>query len=147
MAISSYKTYLCTVTSASSTTTYTKLIDIKDSPNMGGAPEMLETTTKSDPMQTFIEGIQQLDALEFTANYDVDDFATLKAMAGTSTKFALILNGTEGSGGVVTGSDGVFTWTGTLSVYLVGNGVNEVNDMGITITPSTAIEFAESTTA
>ena len=30
---------------------------------------MLETTTLSDNMQTYIPGVQSLDALEFTANY------------------------------------------------------------------------------
>ena len=54
--------------------TYSKLIDIKDFPDLGGAPEMIETTTLSDNMQTYIPGIQSLDALEFTANYTLNDF-------------------------------------------------------------------------
>ena len=61
---------------------FEKLIDIKDFPDLGGAPEMLETTTLSDPMQTFIPGIQSLDALEFTANYTKDAFDSLKALEG-----------------------------------------------------------------
>ena len=50
-------------------TDYEKLIDIKEFPDLGGDPEMLETTTLSDNMQTYIAGIQSLDALSFTANY------------------------------------------------------------------------------
>ena len=76
MAISTYKIFLM----MKDTSTYTKLVDIKDFPDLGGAPEMLETTTLSDKMQTYIPGIQSLDALEFTANYTKTDFTTLKAL-------------------------------------------------------------------
>ena len=60
MAISTYGISLMYKETGS---TYTKLIDIKDFPDLGGAPEMLETTTLSDSMQTYIPGIQTLDAL------------------------------------------------------------------------------------
>ena len=69
MAISTYKIFLM----MKETSTYTKLVDIKDFPDLGGAPEMLETTTLSDKMQTYIPGIQSIDALEFTANYTKTD--------------------------------------------------------------------------
>ena len=78
MAISTYKIFLM----KKDTSTYTKLIDIKEFPDLGGAPEMLETTTLSDNMQTYIPGVQSLDALEFTANYTKEDFTKLKALEG-----------------------------------------------------------------
>ena len=65
MAISTYKIFLM----QKNTSAWEKLIDIKEFPDLGGAPEMLETTTLSDKMQTYIPGIQSLDSLEFTANY------------------------------------------------------------------------------
>lgn len=137
MAISTYKIFLMVKGTGD---TYSKLIDIKDFPDLGGAPEMLETTTLSDNMQTYIPGIQSLDALEFTANYTKADFTTLKAMEGTEKDFAVWFGGTE-SGGVLTpdGSDGKFEFKGQLSVFPVGGGVNEVVDMTITIAPSTPI--------
>lgn len=137
MAISTYKIFLMVKGTGD---TYSKLIDIKDFPDLGGAPEMLETTTLSDNMQTYIPGIQSLDALEFTANYTKTDFTTLKAMEGTEKDFAVWFGGTE-SGGVLTpdGSDGKFEFKGQLSVFPVGGGVNEVVDMTITIAPSTPI--------
>ena len=137
MAISTYKIFLMV---KGTNDTYSKLIDIKDFPDLGGAPEMLETTTLSDNMQTYIPGIQSLDALEFTANYTKADFTTLKAMEGTEKDFAVWFGGTE-SGGVLTpdGSDGKFEFKGQLSVFPVGGGVNEVVDMTITIAPSTPI--------
>lgn len=136
MAISTYKVFLM----KKSNTTYSKLVDIKDFPDLGGAPEMLETTTLSDKMQTYIPGIQSNDALEFTANYTQADFATLKALEGTSASYAVWFGGTE-SGGVATpdGSNGKFEFDGELSVHVVGGGVNEVVDMTITIAPSTPI--------
>ena len=136
MAISTYKVFLMKKTSE----TWGKLIDIKDFPDLGGSPELLETTTLSDKMQTYIPGIQSLDALEFTANYTKNDYTTLKALEGVENDYAVWFGGTE-SGGVITptGNDGKFSFKGALSVFTSGGGVNEVVDMTITIAPSTPI--------
>ena len=142
MAISSFKVFLMKGTTTDSTTTYTKLIDIQEFPDLGGAPEMLETTTLSDKMQTYIAGIQSIDALEFKTNYDINDFQTLKALEGKTEKYAVWFGGTE-SGGIVTptGSEGKFSFDGQLSAYANGGGVNEVLGMTITIAPSTPVVF------
>jgi hypothetical protein len=139
MAISTYKVFLM----KKGTSTYEKLIDIKDFPDLGGSPEMLETTTLSDGAQTFIPGIQSIDALEFTANYTKADYSSLVALKGTNTNFAVWFGGTE-AGGVVTptGTDGKFEFSGMLDVFVAGGGVNEVVDMTITIAPSTPITLA-----
>lgn len=140
MAISTYKIFLMKKGSPA----YEKLIDIKDFPDLGGAPEMLETTTLSDNMQTYIPGIQSLDALEFTANYTKEDFTKLKALEGQEIELAVWFGGTgEGASLTPTGSDGKFEFKGQLSVFPVGGGVNEVVDMTITIAPSTPIIMAE----
>jgi len=136
MAISTYKVFLMKASGGS----YSKLVDIKDFPDLGGAPEMLETTTLSDKMQTYIPGIQSNDALEFTCNYTKADFTTLKSLEGTAGSYAVWFGGTE-SGGVVTpdGSNGKYAFDGELSVHVSGGGVNEVVDMVVTIAPSTEI--------
>ena len=138
MATSSYMTFLMKKGTGD---TYEKLIDIKDFPDLGGAPEMLETTTLSDNMQTFIEGIQSQDALEFTANYDLSTYNTLVALKGTATDFGVWFGGTEGTDGTVTptGSEGKFIFKGYLTPRVVGKGVNEVREMIISIAPSTPI--------
>ena len=106
---------------------------------------MLETTTLSDKMQTYIPGIQSLDALEFTANYTKTDFETLKALEGSEQDFAVWFGGTESAGTLTpTGTDGKFEFKGQLSVFPVGGGVNEVVDMTVTIAPSTPITLADS---
>lgn len=138
MAISTYKVFL--MKKAASDSAYTKLVDIKDFPDLGGAPEMLETTTLSDGAQTYIPGIQSQDALEFTANYTKTDFDTLKALEDQDLDLAVWLGGTVSNGvATPTGSDGKFEFTGRLSVFVVGGGVNEVVDMTVSIAPSTVI--------
>lgn len=144
MAISTYKVYLMHKASASGD--YAKLVDIKEFPDMGGTPEMLETTTLSDPIQTFIKGIQTLDSsgLQFTANYDKTDFTTLKALESDNDhQFAVWFGATtSGSTDTPDGSDGKFEFKGSLSVYPNGGGVNEVINMTISIAPSTPITVA-----
>lgn len=138
MAISTYKAFL--MKKGTSGNTYTKLIDIKEFPDLGGAPEMLETTTLSDAAQTYIPGIQSQDALEFTANYTKADFDTLKALEGTEGEYAVWFGATV-SGGTAnpTGSDGKFKFGGKLTVFVTGGGVNEVVEMKISIAPSTLV--------
>ena len=141
MAISTYKVFLMKKTDS----TYAKLVDIKEFPDLGGDPELLETTTLSDRMQTFIKGIQSNEALAFTANYTSTDYQTLLALSGIET-YAVWFGGTENNDGTVTptGADGKFEFNGQLSVHPVGGGVNEVVDMAITIAPSTVITFSAS---
>ena len=127
MAISTYGVTLMYKTSS----TYEKLVDIKDFPDLGGAPEMLETTTLSDSMQTYIPGIQSSDALEFTANYTKADYDKIKALEGKENEFAVYL-GNEGS-------EGKFQFKGYVSAFPLGGGVNEVVGMTVTIAPSTII--------
>lgn len=140
MATSSYKTFLMYKKGEA----YEKLVDIKDFPDLGGEPEMLETTTLSDSMQTYIEGIQSSDALEFNINYDLEVYKTIGAMKGTETEFAVWFGGTEvGNTLTPTGTDGKFEFKGYISIRVVGTGVNEVREATISIAPSTPITLGE----
>lgn len=130
MAISTYGIFLMHKVS----NTFEKLIDIKDFPDLGGAPEMLETTTLSDAMQTYIEGIQSADALEFTANYTKEDYTKLNALKGKEEEYAVYFG--------EDGTNGKFEFSGYLSARVNGGGVNEVVGMTISIAPSTAITVA-----
>ena len=142
MAISTYKIFL--MKKGASGDTYTKFLDIKSFPDLGGAPEMLETTTLSDPMQTYIAGIQSLEALEFEANYTKEDFEKCKEEEGKTSSWAVWFGGT-GTGSTVTptGEYGKFEFDGMLSAFPTGGGVNEVVGMTVTIAPSTPISFGE----
>lgn len=140
MAISTYKVFLMMENDSK----YEKLIDIKDFPDLGGSPEMLETTTLSDGSQTYIPGIESLDGLEFTANYTKADYDKLVALKGADHKFSVWLGGTVANGvATPTGDNGKFNFSGQLSVVVNGGGVNEVVGMTISIAPSSAITVAE----
>ena len=142
MASSTYKSYLM----HKKTDSWEKLIDIVSYPDLGGAPEMLDATTLSDPMTVNILGIQSLDALEFECNYDLEKYTELKAMEGEEKEFAVWLGGSVANG-VATpdGSDGKFEFKGQLAVYVNGGGVNEVRKMTVSIAASTAITLGSET--
>lgn len=138
MAISSYKVFLM---SGGDGNTYSKLVDIKDFPDLGQAPEALDATTLSHGQRVYVQGIQETEDLSFTCNYTKADYTTVKALDdGAAHKFAVWLGGTE-SGGVVTptGSDGKYSFEAFCSVFVNGTGVNEVVEMTITLTPTTVI--------
>ena len=145
MATATYMTFLMHKSkTAESEDAWKKLIDITEFPDLGGEPEMLETTTLSDKMRTYIPGIQGLEGMTFGANYDHEDYLALKALENQEEEYAVWFGGTE-SGDTVTptGADGKFKFKGQLSVFPVGGGVNEVVDMTITIAPSTPITMDE----
>lgn len=140
MAISTYKVFLM----KKDADAYGKLVDIKDFPDLGGSPEMLETTTLSDKMQTYIPGIQSLDALEFNANYTKEEFAKLKALEGQELDLAVWFGGNEANGTLTpTGDDGKFNFKGYVSVFVVGGGTNEVIGMTVAVAPSIPITVGE----
>ena len=141
MAISSYKSFLMGLGASN---TWAKLTDVKDTPDLGGAPEMLDTTTLSNGMRTSIPGIQENEAKTFTANYTKAEFDKLYALRGKLCGYAVWFGGTESNGTVTpTGSDGKYAFGGYLDVYVNGAGVNEVVNMTITIAPATEISHTD----
>jgi len=141
-AITTYKVYLMQSTDSGSS--YTKLVDIKDFPDLGNAPEKLDKTTLSDPIRLHENGIQDIDDLTFTTNYNKVDFTALKALEDNTDKYFAVWFGGSESGGVATpdGSDGKFSFTGKPFTYVQGGGVNEIVDMQISIALSSPIVFA-----
>jgi len=124
-------TYGITLKWGDSAEALTKVVDIKDFPDMIGDPEMLETTTLSDAQVTNIPGIKSSDTLTFTCNYTKEDFTAVNEVAGTALHYALEF------------SDGSkFTWQGQHTCGLPGKGVNEVVEFTINIAASTPVEFA-----
>lgn len=108
-----------------------KLVDIKDFPDLIGDPNMLETTTLSDAQVTNIPGIKSSDMLTFTCNYTKADFGVVNEKADTPMYYALEF------------SDGSkFTWQGQHTCGVPGKGVDEVIEFTINIAASTAVEFA-----
>lgn len=129
MAIS---TYLATLKWGASADAVSKVVDIKEFPDLIGEPNMLETTTMSDAAQTYIPGIKSSDSLAFTYNYTKDTFAKVKADEGKPLFY--VLEFSDGSS---------FTWQGSHVATMPGKGVDEVVEAGVTIAPSTPVEFVE----
>lgn len=141
MAITTKYTYLMYKKSGESL--YEKLVDIKDFSDLGGAPNMLESTTLSDDAQTFVPGIVQMgDGLTFTANYDVASYKKLKDLEDQDLPFAVWF-GASGSGSSATpdGHLGKFTFTGKLTVTVSGGGVDEIVNMTISIANSSIVSL------
>lgn len=134
-----YQTYLMVSSDGS---TYSKLQDIKDFPDLGSAAPTLDTTTLSDAMHTYINDIQDSGgSLQFNANYRKADYSTLKSYEGVE-KYYAVWFGASGTPLVPDGSFGKFSFKGELSVWKKGAGVGAVQEMGIAIAPSTPITFA-----
>ena len=112
-------------------TTWEKLCKIKSYPQLGGAPEQIEVTDLEDESQSFIPGVQAQDAMEFTANYTLETYTSVKAKAGKNLKYRLKM-GTNGA-------DGVATWDGQHDVFINEGAVNGAREMTITVSPSTKI--------
>lgn len=104
-----------------------------------GTPEQIETTDLEDTFQTFVEGVQSMEAMEFTCNYNPTDYAAVVAAipaAGSELYYQLEFGSS--------GAAGKFQWSGTHSVRVTGAEVNGVREMVITVIPSSGITFVAS---
>lgn len=119
-------------------TVWDKMCPIKSYPALGGAPEQIEITDLEDKTQTFIPGVQAVDAMEFGANYTLDTYNKVKAKANTPLKYRLKMG--------EDGKDGIATWEGQHSVYVKEGEVNGAREMAITVSPSTEITIGNATT-
>jgi hypothetical protein len=128
MAIS---TYGVTLKWGASAEAAAKVVDIKDFPDLMGEPNLLETTTLSDPAVTNIPGIKSSDLMAFTCNYTSADFTAVNDDANTALYY--VLEFSDGS---------KFSWQGQHTCGLPGKGVDEVIEFTINVVPSTAVEFS-----
>ena len=133
-AISSFQANLM-VGTGSGTLTWSRLVEIKDFPDLNGQPEALEKTTTADAQRTYIEGILGNDQKTFTCNYTPTDYATIAALEGTEQNLAVWFGASQ-AGNVYTpdGSYGKFSGKGYVRAGIPGKGINEVVDMTVTVT-------------
>lgn len=138
-ATSSYKSFLMIY----SGTGYTKLCDITEYPDLGGAPELLDATTLSDGMRVYVPGIQDLEGLEFGTNYETATMTALEALKDTEKSYAVWFGGTVSNGvATPTGTEGKFSFTGKLTPWVEGHGVNEVRTIRMQIANSSVVKFS-----
>lgn len=114
-------------------TTYEKLVDIVNYPDLGASPSKLDTTDLTQPtFKTSILGLQEIPDLTFECNYDEAAYTAIVALAGQTLGFQLAFGS----------ADGTFTWQGQVAVFANGAGVDEVRKMTVTVSTSTPIVFA-----
>jgi hypothetical protein len=135
MAISTYGVQL--MYKKASGSTYEKLVDIKNFPDLGGTPETIDTTTLSDSMRTSVPGIIELDILAFECNYVKEDFDRCKALDNVETEYAIYLGNDKA------GSDGKFYFKGKSVTFVTCGGVNEAVGMTVSIACTTEIRTEE----
>lgn len=137
MATNTSNTFLMRSTDG---TSYAKLVDIKEFPDLLPAPDTLETTTLSDLAKTYIADIMDSGgAMEFPCNYDYETMQTLKGYEGTSAYYAVWFGAT--SAGVPDGSLGKFSWQGDIFTSVTGAGTSAVREMVVNCYPATEIDF------
>ena len=117
-------------------TTYQKLCAIKSFPALGGAPEQIEVTDLEDETQAFVPGVQTMEAMEFTANYTLEDYTAVKAKANQTLHYRVKLG--------KNGAAGMASWQGQHSVYINEGEVNGAIAMTISVSPSSSITVAAS---
>jgi len=139
MAYTATITYLSFLMVKGTGSTYTKVVDIKDYPDLLAPRENVETTTLTDGARTYIPGLQNVDgSMDFTANYDMAAVTALEALQNEQKEYAVWFGGTEvaGTDPTPTGELGKFGGKGVLSYTVSGKGVNDVREIVVHITPS-----------
>jgi hypothetical protein len=107
---------------------FSKLVDITQYPDLGGAKEKLDVTTMSDVKKRTIDGIEDTGDLEFSAWYDKTDYENLLALeeAGNVDTYQLWFG--------EDGEDGIFEWAGKMSVYPKSGSTNAAREMSFSTT-------------
>ena len=106
-----------------------EITGLTDIPDMGAAPEKLDVTTLADEYRQYINGVKDFGDLEFTFIYESGEggnYAQLAAMEGQGVKPCI----------VTFPDNSTFTFSGEISVRIVGVGVNAV----ITFVMSVALQ-------
>lgn len=64
---------------------FTNLEGLQSTPELGGDPEQVETTTLADAKKKYIAGLQDVDTLEYGFLYDSTVFGALEALQVADT--------------------------------------------------------------
>ena len=110
----------------------TELCKIKTTPQLNGEREQIESTDLTDTSQTFVPGVQSVENMQFTANFTLAAYTSLKANALTDGFFEIDF--------VSAGAKA--TWEGQYDVYLNETEVNGLIEYTIVCYPSTGITIA-----
>ena len=105
---------------------------LTDIPDMGATPEKLDVTTLADASRQYIEGIKDYGDLEFTFIYESGadgNYAKLAALEGQQDCAVTFPDGSK------------FTFSGEISLRIVGVGVNAVITFVMAVALSSDIDY------
>lgn len=132
--ISSYGVYLMYKDTEGGVNDWTKLVDIKNFPDLHDKPNMLSTQTLSDMSETQILGTRKASEKEFTANYTKADLQKIEALKGKDLDVAVWFG--ANTNGEPQGAEGKFEGKGMIGVSVAGAGVDAVLEMKISLAMS-----------
>ena len=115
---------------------YAKVADITDFPELIGETENIESTTMSDTQRTYEVGLQGTSQDSFTAQFSRAKYEELQELIeknGRNAKYRFCL--------LISDSQSVFDWVGSINVGLGGGAVNEIISMPINISFSTPVRL------
>ena len=118
---------------------YTKLLDITEYPDLNQAPETIDVTTLSDWMHVYILGLEDSGGqMEFNTWLSAADKIKVDALTGEQY-FALWVGGTK-SGNTITPTGSVLkrAFKGYISYVINGAGTDEAAPASVVITNTTA---------
>jgi hypothetical protein len=109
---------------------------LTDIPDMGATPEKLDVTTLADASRQYINGVKDFGDLEFTFIYESGtdgNYAKLNALVGQGPQECIVRF--PGEGGAT------FTFTGEISLRIIGVGVNAVITFAMSVSLQSEIEM------
>ena len=110
-----------------------ELCRIKDYPDLIGEPNTIDVTDLTDTQQTFILGVLTSGNMSFTCNYTAEAYTNVQDSAGTPGYYALRLS--SGAG---------WTWQGSHTIGVPGEGVDNAIEFTVNIVNSTPVTYSAS---
>ena len=132
MPAKAHNTIGTTLKFGTSANSLTELCKIKTTPQLNGEREQIESTDLTDSAQTFVPGVQSVENMQFTANFTLEAYTSLKTNAMTQGFFELDF----------TSAGAKATWEGKYDVYVNETEVNGLIEMTISVYPSTEVTIA-----
>lgn len=117
---------------AGEASTFTKLLDITNYPDLFTAPEKIDISDLSSRQKKYAEGMIDLPDYTFGANYTKTAYDNVKALEGDDTIQYQLRFG-------VNGEYGAWQWTGSHFINIKAGDVGGKREMELTVYPKTDI--------
>jgi hypothetical protein len=117
-------------------TSYAKVADITNFPELIGDSDDIESTTMSDTQRTYENGLQNAPTDSFTAQYSREKFEAIQDLIdanGRNAKYHFCL--------LFSDSSSVFDWRGSINVGIGAGSINEIITMPLPISFASAVKL------